>query len=88
MNQPFLFPTNPPPLPPSDPHVVPDERPRLTGQNAEILARLRCGPATNRELARISLKYTSRISDLRKAGYDVRVISRDRRTGHTLYELR
>lgn len=39
--------------------------PRLTGQNAAILARLRQGPATNRELAEISLKYTSRISDVR-----------------------
>jgi len=41
------------------------DRPRLTGQNARILARLREGPATNVELAEISLKYTSRVSDVR-----------------------
>ncbi|NLX57310.1 MAG: hypothetical protein GXY58_19545 [Planctomycetaceae bacterium] len=57
------------------------ERPRLTGQNAAILERLKRGPATNRELAAISLKYTSRISDLRAAGYDVVVVDRDRATG-------
>ena len=60
MNQPLLFPTDPPPPPPSDPHVAEDERPRLTGQNAAVLERLRRGPATNRELAGISLKYTSK----------------------------
>ena len=45
------------------------------------------GPATNRELAAISLKYTSRMSDIRKGGYDVRVKERDAASGHTLYEL-
>lgn len=39
---------------------------RLEGQNAAILAMLRRGPATNGELAGVSLKYTSRISDVRK----------------------
>jgi hypothetical protein len=58
-------------LPPSDPNVANADRPRLSGQNARILARLRKGPATNAELAEISLKYTSRISDLRAAGYGV-----------------
>lgn len=42
-----------------------DDTPRLTGQNAQVLDRLRNGPATNRELAAISLKYTGRISDVR-----------------------
>jgi hypothetical protein len=44
---------------------------RLRGQNAAILQRLQQGPATNAELARISLKYTSRISDIRAAGYKI-----------------
>jgi hypothetical protein len=48
------------------------DRQRLRGQNAAILDRLRRGPATNAELASISLKYTSRLSDLRSAGFDVR----------------
>lgn len=73
---------------PRDTHVVKEERPRLTGQNAAILERLKRGPATNRELAAIALKYTSRLSDLRAAGYDVVVVDRDRVTGMTMYELR
>jgi len=57
--------------PPTDSHIVAADVPRLTGQNAAILARLQRGPATNRELAEISLKYTSRTSDLRAAGYRI-----------------
>jgi len=59
------------PIRPNDPRVRRADKPRLTGQNGAILARLICGPATNAELAEISLKYTSRISDLRAAGYTV-----------------
>ena len=56
-----------------DSHVLePVEIQRLSGQNDRILAALRAGPKTARDLAAISLKYTSRISDLRKAGYVVR----------------
>ena len=77
----------PPRLPPRDTHVEREERPRLTGQNLAILERLERGPATNRELAKISLKYTSRVSDLRAAGYSVVVVDRDRTTGMTMYEL-
>lgn len=50
----------------------PAEIRRLSGQSARILQRLQEGPATARELAALSLKYTSRVSDLRKAGHDVR----------------
>jgi hypothetical protein len=67
-NQPLLFQTTHR-LHPTDPHVSPADHPRLTGQNLAILERLRRGPATNDELIRISRKYTSRTSDLRKAGY-------------------
>ena len=56
---------------PTDPNVRPADVKRLTGQNAAVLSRLRAGPATNAELAAIALKYTSRISDLRKAGFTV-----------------
>lgn len=83
-----LFLNTPDDPPPRDPHVHSGERPRLTGQNAAILRRLERGPATNRELAGISLKYTSRISDLRAAGYVVQVVGRDYGTGETIYELR
>jgi hypothetical protein len=65
-----------------------EERRRLSAQCAAVLARLECGPATNRDLALISLKYTSRISDLRQAGYNVQVIARNARTGLTTYQLK
>lgn len=73
------------PAPPRDPHVSADDRPRLTGQNAAILERLRRGPATNRDLAEISLKYTSRVSDLRAAGY--RIACERRPGGLSIYTL-
>ena len=41
---------------------------RFSRQCAAILARLEHGPASNVELAAISIKYTGRISDLRKRG--------------------
>lgn len=47
-------------------HAEAEDVPRLAGQAGIILERLRCGPATNRELSDISLKYTSRISDIRR----------------------
>jgi len=58
-------------MPPTDRNVIPPDEPRLTGQNAAIFARLKRGPATNAELAAISLKYTSRISDIRAHGYRI-----------------
>lgn len=67
--------------PPTDPTVRPDDVPRLISQNSHILARLRDGPATAAELAAISLKYTSRISDLRKAGHDIRLCVQCRADG-------
>lgn len=48
------------------PHFAdPEDTPRLGGQNAAILARLRVGPATNSQLVGLSLNYTARISDVR-----------------------
>ncbi len=69
--QPTLFPLTHP-LHPRDPSVAAADRPRLSGQNAAILARLKSGPETNLTLAKISLKYTSRLSDLRKHGHRIR----------------
>jgi hypothetical protein len=60
-------------LPPTDPHVGQvEDVVRLTGQNRAILDRLRQGPAFNSDLAKLSLKYTSRISDLRRHGFEIR----------------
>jgi hypothetical protein len=61
---------------------------RLSRQCQAILDLLRRGRVSNHTLAQISLKYTSRLSDLRAAGHDVRVVTQDRRTGVTVYELR
>lgn len=75
---------------PCDPNIRRDhdEVPRLSNQNEKILAELRKGPVTNHELSTLGiLKYTSRISDLRAAGFDVRIKSRDRKTGLVVYEL-
>jgi hypothetical protein len=72
---------------PRDPSVSESEKPRLANQNAAVLARLKAGPATNRELAMLALKYTSRISDLRAAGHVIRPIKKNRVTGETTYQL-
>jgi hypothetical protein len=65
-----------------------EERKRLSAQAVRILDRLVVGPATNRDLSQIALKYTSRISDLRQAGYDVVAFDHDHATGVCWYRLR
>jgi hypothetical protein len=79
-------------VPVVDSHVTDvAEQSRLTGQSARILSRLEQGPATNRELAEISLKYTSRVSDVRAylkdKGRNVKVFDRDYATGLVWYGL-
>ncbi len=64
------------------------EKKRLSKQCQAILDRLRRGRASNVELSQIALKYTSRISDLRKAGHNVVCVSRHRESGLTYYALR
>lgn len=63
------------------------ERARLSNQCSMILGRLMQGRATNRELSGISLKYTSRNSDLRQRGHDIRIVHRNRTTGLVWYAL-
>jgi hypothetical protein len=84
--QPSLF-DNPVRIAPTDTHLVPQEKPRLSRQNQAILERLRRGSATNDELIRLARKYTARVSDLRAAGYDVRLVEHDHVTGITRYQL-
>jgi len=43
-----------------------DDVPRLTEQNTKMLAVLRLGPATNRQLMAIGMNYRARISELRE----------------------
>ena len=73
---------------PTDPNVTAPEKPRLKGQSARILERLRQGRASNRELSEIALKYTSRISDIRAAGFTIELVDRDTESGLTWYELK
>ncbi len=62
------------------------DAPRLDSQCDRMLARLQKGPATNVELSAISLKYTSRISDLRELGYNIPKPQK-RANGVTVYRL-
>ena len=68
---------------------VPDEaKPRLGRQCQAILDRLREGPVNNRDLAvNYSIKYTARISDLRKAGYVIKCKRHQFATGEAWYQL-
>ena len=63
------------------------DRTRIRGQCRAILERLEAGPATNAELAAISLKYTGRISEVRALGFDIRS-ERVEKTGTFVYELK
>jgi hypothetical protein len=67
------------------PGVDPEDKPRLDSQCDRILARLKTGPATNVELAGISLKYTSRLSDLRRLGHAI--TCEKRANGVSVYRL-
>ena len=60
---------------------------RLTGQRAKIIERLQSGPATNTELTQIAMRFTARIHELRKCGYDIRIVRQDRDSGLVWYEL-
>lgn len=72
-----LFVKPAPMIAPTDPNVMHSDVKRLTGQNAAILDRLKKGPATNSELSGIALKYTSRLSDVRAAGFNIIGIPRE-----------
>ena len=54
-----------------DPNIEIAGRPRLAGQNKQILERLKRGPATNRELNEIVFRYSARIFELREVGYNI-----------------
>lgn len=70
-----------------DPRVPADAKPRLSTQCAEILALLATGAASNDQLSMIARKYTSRISDLRKAGYRIVNFDHNKKTGLAWYRL-
>lgn len=51
--------------------TAPSKIRRLSGESANVLARLELGPVTRRELNTLTINPTARISDLRAAGYQV-----------------
>lgn len=73
---------------PVENHKVPAaSRQRLSAQCVAILDLLRQGVTTNDDMSKVSRKYTSRVSDLRAAGYDVRCFSLDHKTGLAWYRF-
>lgn len=60
---------------------------RMSRQCRAILSRLEHSEASNKDLSEISLKYTGRISDLRKLGYQIDCVANDRSTGESWYRL-
>ncbi len=67
--------------------LEPGDARRTANQTSQIIELLRNRDATNDELSAISRKYTSRVSDARKRGYDIRVVKRDYDSGLTVYRL-
>lgn len=80
-----LTPTVTPP-PVRDPNLASVAVARVSRQALAVLDRLRQGPATNRELLDVAIRYGSRIHDLRKAGYKIDK-HEDHKTGLTTYKL-
>jgi hypothetical protein len=63
---------------------------RLSNQCSRILTLLASSPdgrVSNYELSAVSLKYTSRISELRKAGVNVVCVDHDKKTGLAHYAI-
>ena len=63
------------------------ERARLSNQCEVILGRLQSGRVSNGQLSLIALKYTNRISELRKQGHVIKVVARDYASGIVWYAL-
>jgi hypothetical protein len=64
----FDRPAQPAPAVPCNPSVPDADVARVTAQQVRILARLRQGPATGPELARIAARFSARLGELRDAG--------------------
>ena len=60
---------------------------RIAGQKKAILDRLSESPASNIELAAICIRYSARIHELRKAGYDIQTYHQDKASGVCWYKL-
>lgn len=57
---------------PVDPSVRPVDKPRLTGQNAQVLNRLRQGPLNAMQAHDMGImRLAARILDVKRAGYQI-----------------
>ena len=65
--------------------IMPNDAERLGGQCAKMLTMLRARPQLNSALVAIANKYTSRISDLRALGFEIKCTRVE--GGLTLYTL-
>jgi hypothetical protein len=63
------------------------EKSRLGSQCGLIMALLWTGRQSNATLAKHALKYSGRISELRKKEHDIRVVERNYETGLVWYAL-
>ena len=66
------------------------EQPRVDARlpPEERLERLQAGPASNKELAEITHRFSARFYDLRKAGHVIECIEFDYATGVRVYRLK
>jgi len=72
----------------ADHKVAQEAVPRLTRQQRQILNLLkRKRTVSNAELARIAIRYSARIHELRRLGYDIRIVAQDHEKGLTWYRL-
>jgi hypothetical protein len=75
---------------PADPRVSAAEAPRLNRQCNELLAAFRAATKnmmTNGEMARICIRYSARILELRRAGFIISIVKTDEVSGERLYWL-
>ena len=69
--------------------ALPGEEPRLASQTSEILRLFKkYRRLSNTTLPNVALRYSARLYDLRPAGYLIELVSRERATGVTWYELK
>lgn len=73
--------------PARDPNLSREAIPRVSKQALQVLEQLRSGPKTNRQLLEVAIRYGSRLHDLRKAGYDIQIVSKDEASGLVTYKL-
>lgn len=67
--------------------VEPEAKPRLKSHQQKILARLQSGPAVTDDLNKICNRFSARLGELRKAGYEISTEKVDGAKGVFRYSL-